>query len=154
MADQSQALRKKPRAHFKGRWVWTGGENLASIVIRSPDRPARSHATPTTLSRPKTHQIRPSRERSFRNIWCRSNCKIIFITSVEVQFGYNNVRIAKMDNECFGRLWVSLVSRSLNPVTRCVIMGEDFQGLTGHGTARHGTARHFRFSINTDIKFM
>jgi len=29
MGGQRQALRKKPRANFTGRWVWTGGENLA-----------------------------------------------------------------------------------------------------------------------------
>jgi hypothetical protein len=142
MGGQRQALRRKSRAHFTGRWVWTGGENLASTVIRSPDRPARSDATPNTLSRPKAHQIRSSRESSFRNILLHSDCKIIFITTVEVQFGYNNAeqRWTKcVSGDPVHSLWVSLVSRSFNPVTRGVVLGADFQGLIGNGTARHGT---------------
>lgn len=139
MGGQHQALRKKPRAHLTERWVWTGGEKLASTVIRSPNRPARSDATPTALFRPKAHQIRSSRGRSFRNILCHSHCKIIFITTVEVQFGYNNAEqrwTKSVSGDPVHSLWVSLVSRSLNPVTRGVMLHEDFQGLTGNGTER------------------
>ena len=58
MGGQRQALRKKPRANFTGRWVGTGEEYLAP-------HPVRSDATPARLSLPKAHQIRSSRKRSF-----------------------------------------------------------------------------------------
>ena len=122
MGGQRQALRKKPRANFTGRCVWTGGENLAptqSVAMphrpsgrvekispqpspqqchtdrldgwrKSRPNPVRSNATPTGLSRPKARQTRSSKKRSFGNILCHSNCKIIFITTAEVQIGYNN----------------------------------------------------------------
>jgi hypothetical protein len=76
----------------------------------------------------------------------------IFVTTVEVQFGYNNAEqrwTTSVSGDPVHSLWVSLVSPSLNPVTRGVMLGADFQGLTGHGTAHH-----FRFSVITGFKFM
>ena len=85
------------------------------------------------------------------NILCHSNCKLIFITTVEVQIGYNNAeqRRTSLSGEPVHSLWVSLVSCSLNPVTRCLMLGADFQVLTGHGTARHAT---FGSALNLYIK--
>jgi hypothetical protein len=44
MGGQRQTLRKKPRANFTGRWVRTGGENLA---------PTQSVAMPHQLGYPE-----------------------------------------------------------------------------------------------------